>query len=356
MSDLAGFFTIAPSNGYYFAGTSNNDVLLYPETEQQRVHLGTKQTNSAVLVLSSNVVLVNGKLEVNGDFTASNFTLSDNSLSGSKITDGTITQSKLATNSITSNAILDRNIIASKLATDSVTSNAIKDGNVTLSKLEPSVLSYMSGSVSSQWSNSNNLIYILNSNVAIGTSNQVGGFTSAYNATFNSNVTIFGQLTVNNVQYVTSNVIIYNTQTVNSNITTLNTLTFSNTTGSLFLDSSNANLGIDYPTPEYKLDVNGDIRAVSYYLFSDIRKKKDIQLIEHAVDKLSNISGYTFTLNGQRSAGLIAQEVISVLPEVISQDSEGYLNISYDNVIGLLVNAVKELTTRVQVLEQRLSS
>lgn len=207
-----------------------------------------------------------------------------------------------------------------------------------------------------QWSNSNNIIYVLNSNVSIGTSNAVTGFTSAYDATFNSNVTINGQLTVNNVQYVTSNVTIYNTQTVNSNITTLNTLTFSNSTGSIYLDSSNTNIGIDYPTPEYKLDVNGDIRAVSYYLFSDIRKKKDIQLIDHAIDKLSNISGYTFTLNGQRSAGLIAQEVLPVLPEVISQDSEGYLNISYDNMIGLLVNAVKELTTRVQTLEHRQSS
>lgn len=211
MSDLAGFFTIAPSDGFYFAGTSNNDMLLYPETEQQRIHLGTKQGSNAVLVFNSNVINVHGNLET------------------------------------------------------------------------------------------------------------------------------FGQITA-------------------SNINTFNALTFSNTTGSLYLDSSNANLGIDYPTPEYKLDVNGDIRAVSYYLFSDIRKKTDLQLIDHAVDKLSNISGYTFTLNGQRSAGLIAQEVMSVLPEVISEDSQGFLSISYDNVIGLLVNAVKELTTRVQSLEQRLSS
>lgn len=115
--------------------------------------------------------------------------------------------------------------------------------------------------ISSQWSNIGNTVFITESNIAIGTSTAISGFTSAYDSTFQSNVTIFGQLTVSNVQYVTSNVTILNSQIVNSNITTLNTLTFSNQTGQVFLDSLNANLGIETSTPQYKLDVVGDINT-----------------------------------------------------------------------------------------------
>lgn len=115
--------------------------------------------------------------------------------------------------------------------------------------------------ISSQWSNVNNTVFITDSNVVIGASNAITGFTTAYDATFQSNVTIFGQLTVSNVQYVTSNVVILNSQIVNSNITTLNTLTFSNQTGTVFLDSLNNNLGIETSSPQYKLDVVGDINT-----------------------------------------------------------------------------------------------
>lgn len=115
--------------------------------------------------------------------------------------------------------------------------------------------------ISSQWSNTSNTVFITDSNIAIGTQTATTGFTSAYDSTFHSNVTIFGALTVSNIQYVTSNIVILNSQIVNSNITTLNTLTFSNQTGNVLLDSLNSNLGIDTPTPQYKLDVVGDVNA-----------------------------------------------------------------------------------------------
>lgn len=114
-------------------------------------------------------------------------------------------------------------------------------------------ISNPTSTTSSQWSNLDSNVFILDSNVGIGTSNPTVGFQVAYESLFQSNVTIMGDLTVNNIQYITDSEI------VNSNITTLNTLTFSNQTGSIFLDSSNGNLGINTSTPEFTLDVNGDI-------------------------------------------------------------------------------------------------
>ena len=47
--------------------------------------------------------------------------------------------------------------------------------------------------------------------------------------------------------------------------------------------------------------------------------------------------------NNKRSSGVIAQEVMQVLPEVVDVDPQGYLNVRYGNMMALLIQAVKEL-------------
>lgn len=89
---------------------------------------------------------------------------------------------------------------------------------------------------------------------------------------------------------------------------------------------------------------------------SDLRLKKDLVRIENALDKVSQISGYTFTRirDDTRSTGLVAQEVASVLPEAVTTDGD-YLGITYGNMVGLLVEAIKELRNEVNDLKQRLA-
>jgi hypothetical protein len=50
---------------------------------------------------------------------------------------------------------------------------------------------------------------------------------------------------------------------------------------------------------------------------------------------------------------LLAQDVQAVLPEAVSTDEAGNLALAYGNLVGLLVQAVKELSTRVEELEKR---
>lgn len=82
--------------------------------------------------------------------------------------------------------------------------------------------------------------------------------------------------------------------------------------------------------------------------FSDKRLKKNFEVIENALDKVLSLTGLTYDridLDDERQAGLIAQEVQKVLPEVVSQYGK-YLTISYGNFVALLVNAIKELAER----------
>lgn len=111
--------------------------------------------------------------------------------------------------------------------------------------------------------------------------------------------------------------------------------TGSNPTYPLTVSSANAQ--------NVSIFASGDIAS-----FSDARKKTNLAVIENALDKIDAITGYTYDPieGGARSAGVLAQEVMQVLPEVVKQDEDGYYNVSYGNMISLLVQCVKELKSR----------
>lgn len=96
----------------------------------------------------------------------------------------------------------------------------------------------------------------------------------------------------------------------------------------------------------------GDITA-----FSDARFKSDVRIITEALDKVSAIHGVTFRRNDDdtriRHVGVLAQEVEEVLPEAVYIDANGYRSVAYGNLVGLLIEAVKELKARVEELEAR---
>ncbi len=52
-----------------------------------------------------------------------------------------------------------------------------------------------------------------------------------------------------------------------------------------------------------------------------------------------------------RKVGVLAQEVQAICPEIVTTDPEGWLGIAYQDAVPLLLAAIKELTTRVEILE-----
>ena len=110
------------------------------------------------------------------------------------------------------------------------------------------------------------------------------------------------------------------------------------------------------------LHADGDVIAYSTTV-SDERLKTNIQGIENAVAKVGQLNGYTFEYkaDGKVSAGVIAQEVEQVLPEAVSEkklplktdDDQDYKVVNYDALHGLLIEAIKELSARVEALEAK---
>jgi len=95
----------------------------------------------------------------------------------------------------------------------------------------------------------------------------------------------------------------------------------------------------------------GDITA-----FSDRSLKDNIETIPDALAKLGKINGVTFTRNdindNKRYAGVIAQEIEAVLPEVVTTSESGLKSVAYGNLVGLLIEAIKELQADVAALKK----
>jgi hypothetical protein len=106
--------------------------------------------------------------------------------------------------------------------------------------------------------------------------------------------------------------------------------------------------GLASATAATKLYVHGDILATGdVTASSDRRLKTDIKRIENALDKVCSLGGYTYVMNDKPSSGLIAQEVLEVLPEVVHGSEETNYSLAYGNIVGLLVEAIKELKEKV---------
>ena len=108
------------------------------------------------------------------------------------------------------------------------------------------------------------------------------------------------------------------------------------------------------------VNFNGAIVAAgNVTAFSDINLKKDIEVISNALDKVSQIRGLTFNrtdIECDRQSGVIAQEVEEVLPEVVTTNEKGIKSVAYGNMVGLLIEAIKDLKGEVETLKDEIKS
>ena len=97
----------------------------------------------------------------------------------------------------------------------------------------------------------------------------------------------------------------------------------------------------------------GTLTAVDVTVTSDRRLKSDISTISNALETVKGLRGVYFTRIGEsrRNVGVIAQEVEEVLPEVVHGDE--MKSVSYGNMVGLLIEAFKEMIHRINELENR---
>ena len=104
------------------------------------------------------------------------------------------------------------------------------------------------------------------------------------------------------------------------------------------------------------LTVTGSITASGNIIaYSDRRLKSDIHRIENALDKLTSIGGYTYMMNGVTNTGLIAQEVLEILPEAVSGSEDTQYALAYGNLMGIVVEAIKELKQDVEKIKNKIN-
>ena len=111
---------------------------------------------------------------------------------------------------------------------------------------------------------------------------------------------------------------------------------------------------------------NGIWTAYNVTAYSDIAVKRNLEIIPNALEKVCSINGYTYERTDYikddedanaddvyRQAGVVAQEIEKVLPEVVSGE-EGNKAVAYGNVVALLIEAIKELKSEVEDLKEQL--
>ena len=121
---------------------------------------------------------------------------------------------------------------------------------------------------------------------------------------------------------------------------------------------SAGNVGIGgTPSSTNKLKVTGDILASgNVTAYSDRRLKSDIVKLKDALNKIDKLNGYTYVMNDKPSTGLIAQEVLEVLPEVVHGSEETTYSLAYGNMTGIIIEAIKELREKVLELENKIQN
>jgi hypothetical protein len=90
---------------------------------------------------------------------------------------------------------------------------------------------------------------------------------------------------------------------------------------------------------------------------SDRRLKQNIHTITNPIEKVSALRGvnFEFIKDGKKQIGVIAQETEEIIPEVIGECPDGYKTVQYGNIVGLLIEAIKEQQKQIDELKEKIN-
>lgn len=135
--------------------------------------------------------------------------------------------------------------------------------------------------------------------------------------------------------------------------------------GEVLMAYNGGNVGIGTTAPTQKLYVDGNICATGTIgACSDARFKRDINPIEGSLDKIEKLQGVTYRWNRDEypqfaegnQIGFVAQKVKEVLPEVVSEGSDGTLSVDYGRFSVVLLEAIKEQQKQIEELKTHVAA
>jgi len=122
-------------------------------------------------------------------------------------------------------------------------------------------------------------------------------------------------------------------------------------------------IGINTSNPEQDLDVNGSVKIRDeFFLLSDKRKKENIRPVEDALEKTKALQGVSYTRNDiqdkeKKFLGFLAQDVKEVIPEAVNYNEKiDEYSLNYVDFIAVCVEAIKDLSQKVDSLQARLDA
>lgn len=256
-------------------------------------------------------------------------TLSTGTSTGTLVANVTGTVSSLS-NHTTSNLAEGTNLY---FTTARARSSISADGALTYNA-STGVMSITDAGIRSKFSGGTGVTY--NSSTGVISIGQ--GVATTSNVTFN-NITSNGKIQTNNIDVSGSVLNILDGSTTFGEIV--------NSSGSLMIRSGTTNILLeDNVVVAGNITASGNVTA-----FSDERLKKNIRTIDDAVSKVTKMRGVYFDKDEKPGIGVIAQEVEKIIPEVV-QDGE-FKSVAYGNIVGLLIEAIKELKSEIEDLKKR---
>jgi hypothetical protein len=188
-------------------------------------------------------------------------------------------------------------------------------------------------------------IYANTVNAAFTTANSAGSYANAAFATANTvtSASSYANAAFARANTGTSATITDDTSTNATRYPLLSTGTSGSLTGA---NTSSSKLTYNPST--------GTLTATQVTTSSDAVLKNDIVTFENALDVVKSLRGVSFTWkdNGAKNIGLVAQEVQEILPEIVTEDL-GLKSINYSSIVGVLVEAIKELKVEIDSLKSR---
>ena len=126
------------------------------------------------------------------------------------------------------------------------------------------------------------------------------------------------------------------------------------TLSSQYLIQFNSGLGAE--TSKFSFDSSGNFTASgNVTAYSDARLKENIKPLEDCLKIVKELQGVSYNKKYEtiREIGLIAQEVEAVLPEIVFEGPDTIKSIAYQNIVAVLIEAIKELDKKISNLEHK---